>query len=132
MKTRDDKIKEIREKKSLTLQSIGTKYGLTGERVRQIINNVDQKKQERYTKIQSDYTKHIQNIIDDHLLEEIERLSKPDRSYELIVQRSALIKVLHDKYEFSFRQLGVLFQRSHRAIINLYRNYEKYYKLDQT
>lgn len=131
-KTRDQKIKEIREQKTLTLESIGNKYGITGERVRQILNDTDLKRKQRYSKIQYDYITHIKSIIDDHLLEEIERLSKPDRSKELVVQRSALIKTLHDKYDFSFRQLGILFERDHSTIINLYRQYEKYYKMDRT
>jgi transcriptional regulator with XRE-family HTH domain len=126
MKNRDIEIKEIRKKNVLTLEQIGSKYGITGERVRQIITGDERK--ERYGKIQKEYTRHIQRIIDDHLLEEIERLSKPDRTKELVMQRSGLIKVLHDKYGFNFSQLGTLFQRDHKTISNLYKKYEKYYK----
>lgn len=111
-------------KEHKTLEYIGKKYNLTPERVRQIVGDHYEQavrdKKRHYQRVKKDYSQ-IKNVIDDKtLLSEIERLSKPSRRQELVLQRQILIKVLRDKYKFSFPQIGFLLQRDHSSVIYLY------------
>lgn len=121
MKNKNEKIKELRNKYKLTLKEIGEKFNLSSERIRQIVNDFSNSKEELYQTIKAQYCDKLKGILKDNLLEEIERLSKPDRRKELVIQRIALVKILHDEYGFSFRQIGFLMERTHKSIINLYK-----------
>lgn len=118
---KNTQIKELRNKHKLTLKEIGCKFNLSSERIRQIIGDFSNSKAELYQIIKKEYCVNISDILKVNLLEEIDRLSKPDRRKELVIQRTALIKVLHDEYGFSFRQIGFLMERTHKSVINLYR-----------
>lgn len=121
MVSKNEQIKKLRKDRKLTLKEIGDKFNLSSERIRQIVNDFSNSKEELYQLIKKEYCDKIKDILKDNLIEEIERLSKPDRRKELVIQRVSLIKVLHDDFHFSFRQIGFLLERTHKSVINLYR-----------
>lgn len=121
MKNKNEQIKELRSEYKLTLKEIGSKFDISSERVRQIVNDFSSSKEGLYQTIKKEYCGKLKNILKNNLYEEIERLSKLDRRKELVIQRTALIKILYDKYGFSFRQIGFLLERNHKSIINLYK-----------
>ena len=124
---------KVLRKKDWTLKEIGSKFGVTGERIRQIL---DKKKPQycrrhglqfmtkcKYCYNETHYKALLQSNIRKHNLEEeIMRLSKRDRRGETIVQRKLLIKKLHDELHMSFCAIGRLLKRHHSTIIWLYRN----------
>ena len=121
MKNKNEQIKELRNKYKLTLKEIGTRFNLSSERIRQIVNDFSNSKEVLYQTVKKEYCNKIDGILKSNLLEEIERLSKLDRRKELVIQRTALVKTLRDEYGFSFRQIGFLLERNHKSIINLYK-----------
>lgn len=118
---KNKQIKELRNKYKLTLKEIGEKFNLSSERVRQIVNDFSSSKEELYQTIKTEYCDKLQGILKAGIHEEIDRLSKPDRRKELVIQRIALVKTLYNDYGFSFRQIGFLMERTHKSIINLYK-----------
>jgi transcriptional regulator with XRE-family HTH domain len=120
-KNKNEQIKELRNKYKLTLKEIGSRFNLSSERIRQIVNDFSNSKEDLYQTVKKEYCNKIGGILKSSLLEEVERLSKPDRRKELVIQRTALVKILHDEYGFSFRQIGFLLERTHKSVINLYK-----------
>jgi hypothetical protein len=129
-------VRRLRESKNpWTLKRIGDKFGVTQERIRQILQKKEQKfckkhhikylKVCRYCYNETNYKNLLQSNIRKHNLnEEIERLSKKDRRGEVVLQRKLLVRKLHDDKEFklSFSAIGKLLHRHHSSIIFLYRN----------
>ncbi len=120
-KNKNKQIKKLRKEYNLTLKEIGDKFNISSERVRQIVNDIPNPKKELYKLAKKEYCDKISKILENNLSEEIERLSKCDRRKEIVIQRTALIKILRNKYGFSFRQIGFLLKRTHKSIINLYK-----------
>lgn len=121
LKRRNTQIKKLK-KKGLTLKEIGLKYNLTSERVRQVIYNQHRLKKDDSSVWLNKYIKKLERITSDHLLKEIDRLSKYNRTKEIVLQRKHLIKLLKNKYKFSYHKIGFLLQRDHSSIINLYKS----------
>ena len=125
-------VRELR-KKDFTLKQIGDKFGVTGERIRQILDkkkpqycrkhNIQFTSKCKYCYQETHYQKLLKSNLRKHNLdEEINRLAKRDRRGETIVQRKLLIKKLHDELKLSFSAIGRLLKRHHSTIIWLYNN----------
>lgn len=123
LQLRDKKIRQYKEQgKTLSWIASRPEVNLSAERVRQIINE-PRSRQELYDKIEKSYDSQIINKADYHWLkDELKRLAVHDRRKEVVIQRRALVKYLVDKMGFSFFQVGVLAQRHHTTIMNLYYN----------
>jgi len=119
-KKRDETIRKIYHSKNITYSKIGKRYKISAERVRQIVLGISELKKEEKAKWVEQHKKHIKKVVKTHLFNEIQRLSVQNRSKELTEQRKILVKILRDKYGFSFNQIGFLLQRDRSSIINLY------------
>jgi len=125
-------IKSLRDE-GKTLKEIGEMLHtpISSERVRQILNPVEKefcdKHKRQYTKtcrfcyVEKQYDKIIDDIIKNNLQLEVERLSIPNRSKEVVIQRIMLIRKLKDEYHMSLRQIGFLLKRDHTDISYLYK-----------
>ena len=106
-----------------TLKQIGDKYGLTGERVRQIINNEPNKIKNEYLEVISSYEKILKSIKTlDNAESEIRRLSRQDRRKKIVIQRRLLVQFLHKQFGLSKLKLAKMFSRDHTSVINLINN----------
>lgn len=105
-----------------TFQWIASKpeINLSPERVRQIINE-PKNKQQLYKQIESSYDNEIIIKADyNWIKKELKRLAIHDRRKEVVIQRRLLVRYLVDKLGLSFFQIGILAQRHHTSISNLY------------
>lgn len=117
---RDNRIKKLRLK-GYKLEEIGKRVGLTGERVRQIIDGEKiQESQKMTLKKREEYLDKIEFLMKSNLMNEIIRLSKPDRSKFTVQERTILIRILKNEYGFSFKQIGFLLDRDHTTILHNY------------
>lgn len=126
---RNKKIFKLHEK-GLTLTAIAIQIGISLERVRQIIeqqthnycleHNIFSKHLCKYCNVKENYVKKIESITKSNLMDEIKRLSKPDRRKETVAQRQAIIRILKDKYNFNFLQIADLVERDHTSVVYLY------------
>jgi DNA-directed RNA polymerase sigma subunit (sigma70/sigma32) len=133
LQIRKKQIEKLRSKE-LTYEEIGSKFKISAERVRQILTDViefcDRHNRQfigqcSYCKIENEYVDRVHKIVADDLMGEIHRLSQHNRKREMVIQRIALIKLMRNKYEFTFNQIAKLLERDRNAIINLYnKNYE--------
>ncbi len=120
MKNRDKEIKALR-KKNNTLQVIALKYGISDERVRQILNHGSiPSSRVRELQRQKEYLDKIEILMKKNIMSEIIRLSKQDRTKDIALERAILIKLLRNEYEFSFNQIGFLLNRDHTTVIHNY------------
>lgn len=106
-------------RKTKTYQEIGKKFGISGERVRQVIQG-EERKESKLKYVQEQYIKNLDKILKANLFDEIERLSGRDRSADIVMQRRALVRKLKDEYGFSFREIAFVLKRDHTTIIHLY------------
>jgi len=129
---RNEKIKELR--KSMTLQTIGQKFGISRERVRQICHPVQlclkHKREfrlfcavcrEERRKIKTRTFKEYEIQLSKNLInkeKEIRRLKVYSRKQHLVLERAILVKNLRDS-NLSFPQIGKLLHRDHTSIMNL-------------
>lgn len=125
-----EQIQNLR-KLGFTLQEIGDKLGITGERVRQLLieKSFCKKHERKYIKTckscDMEYDeiiyKNILNIlIKENLTVEINRLKEKSRKKDLMNQKRILIKILRDKYCLSFSHIARLLKRDRTSIKNLY------------
>lgn len=129
LSTRNNRIFRLRDK-GLTLKEISDDTGITSERVRQIIqrrghqycsvHNIYSENKCSRCNIKENYVAKIKQIAANNLMDEVARLSKPDRQKEVVVQRQALIKLLKDDYGFSYFEIARLLERDHTSISYLY------------
>lgn len=119
---RNRQIRELRRKnpKVNTLKVLSKRYRITPERVRQICSSrLDVK--DLYLKIDQSYKdKLIKGADYNWVKTEVRRLSKQDRKKSTVIERRILVKYLVDKMDFSFFQVGILLNRHHTSITNLY------------
>jgi len=121
-------------KKGYTLKEIGNKFGVSSERIRQIIKYSKLKKKScrkhhvgfydhcsvcEIIESYSNYLEIIKNN-DDLIQIECDRLSNTDRSKDLVIMRSLFIKFLFDVKKLNFSKVGRLLKRHHTSIRNLY------------
>ncbi len=125
MNKRNKEIIKLR-KKNNTLHVIALKYGISSERVRQILNTDKFPKYKiRELKKYEEYLKKIKILMRKNLMQEIIRLSKPDRRNKTVIERIVLIKILKDEYRFSFSKIGFLLNKDRTTISH---NYKKQYE----
>ena len=118
MEKRNYRIKELRLLKKWPLQKIADEYGLTLERVRQIV--IDDTEEIRQD-IEKRYTNKFEKYISyNELIKMIEELAKPDRTKGTVIKRRILIKFLVDDLKLSFWQVGLLLDRDHTTIMHAY------------
>lgn len=108
--------KELR--KTRTLKSIAEEYGITPERVRQVTIGV--KKVDWDKTIQRGYAQKAKKFDEKKLLSEAKRLSPQNRKRQNVLKRQVIIKLLRDKYHYSFLKLAKVCKRDHTSIISLY------------
>jgi len=131
LKERLRKITLLRKKGS-TLKEIGDAFGISQERVRQLIT---QKKYKKcfshhikflilcpYCEIKNSYLKILSRIIKNSrsLLYEAKRLSELDRKKVSIIQKAIFIKTVKNSLHYSFNKIARLLKKHHSSIINLY------------
>lgn len=126
---RNNRIFRLRDK-GLTLQEIANEVGVTSERIRQIverknhqycsIHNIYSENKCSRCNIKENYVAKIKQIASHNLMDEVARLSKPDRHKEVVVQRQALVKLLIDEYQFNCFEVARLLERDHTSIAYLY------------
>lgn len=103
---------------SMTLQEIGDKEGISAERVRQIIegSNTDEVREQ----LINDYAEALVKMTEEELLEECERLSKPDREKETVDQRKLLVNFLKMEKSYSTNKISELIKRDYSTILNMF------------
>lgn len=132
MQIRVKQMKAFRSK-GMTLNQVGHIYKLSAERVRQLTTplemNVCKKHDRQFTSIcsfcftEKSYADVIRSISSKELKKEIARLSRHDRTHEIVIQRAMLVIYLHEKQKLSFRKISFLLKRDHASIMNLYKKY---------
>lgn len=105
--------------KTHSLREIGEQYGISGERVRQIIKG--EGRVDYVLMVEKEYAEKVGDILKKNFKREIRRLSTPDRRQEIVAQRRAVVRELYDNYGYSFPAIGRLLNRDHSSIINLYK-----------
>lgn len=119
MDTRNYKIKELRILKKWPVSKIALKYGITPERVRQIVSEEDRDKVRKL--IAQRYTQKFKNDPSfNDLIQDIEILSRANRKKESVIKRRILIRYLYDELGISFEKIGYLLDRDHTSVMNLY------------
>jgi len=130
LEIRKQRIEKLR-KQGKTYEEIGLVYNISQERVRQILTYTVEycdKHQRKYIgnclycQTENDYVNKVHKILTSNLANEIERLKEPSRKKEIVMQRSALIQALKNKYNLSFIQ----YHWSQRYNYNNTANYNEY------
>jgi AraC-like DNA-binding protein len=115
------------------LKEIGAVYGITRERVRQILEKKNLKlcakhqvhfleKCWRCTQ-QSQYKKKLKNLhTDKELREEAKRLSAPGRTGKPVLERKLLIKKLINERGMSYSEVSRLLKRDRTTIMHLHKS----------
>ena len=130
-----EKFAKLRDK-GWTLKRIGEcqKPPITSERVRQILSPASCRVCEKhrvkyyglyceYCIVEKNYPRVIRTLVKEGtraLEAEFERLSQPDRSKAVIIQRVLLVKALKDRMKYSIAEISRLLNRDYSSIKNLY------------
>jgi hypothetical protein len=121
--------------KVLTLKEIGQilQPPITSERVRQIIKK--EKYKDNFCKVHKckfdsecyfcSVTKKYKGVLCDlvtidQISFEARRLSIKDRSKDVVIMRSLLVKKMRDTFNLSYSEIGRMLERDHTTIKNLY------------
>ena len=83
IKTRNEKIKES----NLSMQELADKYGISYERIRQIIRNDKERQKKRIVYISREYKENVSRIIESDINKEVHRLSSKGRTKIIIIQK---------------------------------------------
>lgn len=124
LKLRDKNILKLRNEQNWSYNTIGTKYGISGERVKQICLSTKDNKKVVLDEIKEVYSKKLAKLGMKDVFGDIKELSKQDRRAETVAKRAILVKFLHDKLGIPFYKIGSLMNRDHTSIIHLYRNHD--------
>jgi len=117
IKTRNEKIKES----NLSMQELADKYGISYERIRQIIRNDKERQKKRIVYISREYKENVSRIIESDINKEVHRLSSKGRTKIIIIQKIIFIKTLKDKYGMSLYRIAKLFGNNYGTIAHLYK-----------
>ena len=128
---RTEKILEFR--KTHTLEETGERFGITGERVRQIELN-DRKrcvvhdrwyqKECHYCSELNKYRTFLKSLNYDSLMKEVGKEGKNiKRDFISVQHKLYLIEILVKNYHKSFLEIVLLFQRDRTTILYLYNKY---------
>lgn len=113
----------------LTLAKIGKKFGITQERVRQILKNEKNfcAKHQKffmdecpYCKVEKEFKEYISKL-DLKALKNIIRTFPTRRNLKIIIEKEILIKRLRDKFKLTYREIGELFKNDHTTIMRMYK-----------
>jgi len=114
---RNLKIKES----NLSKQELADKYGISYERIRQIIRNDKERQMKRLLYIAKEYKENVSKIIESDINKEVRRLSSKGRNKIIIIQKVIFIKTLKDKYGMSLYRIAKLFGNNYGTIAHLYK-----------
>lgn len=117
IKKRNEKIKES----NLSMQELADKYGISYERIRQIIRNDKQKQKERIVHVAAEYRMNVHEIIQNDMNKEVHRLKSKGRNRIIIIQKIIFIKTLKDDYGMSLYRIAKLFGNNYGTIAHLYK-----------
>lgn len=120
-------------KGGLSLKKIGALLDppVTAERIRQILRKQPRKyrceihshsyeRRCRYCALKKIYSSRIDSLLSKRLKAELKRLSKKERSKDLLIQRAIFVQKLKDRLGWSFRRIGRELSKDHTTIIYLY------------
>ena len=105
----------------LSAKELSEKYGISYERVRQIIRNDKEKQVKRLLYISKEYSKNVSKIIETDMNKEVRRLSSKGRNKIIIIQKIIFIRTLKDKYGMSLYRIAKLFGNNYGTIFHLYK-----------
>lgn len=114
---RNEKIKSS----NLSIQELSDKYGISYERVRQIVRNDKERQLKRLLFITKEYKENVSRIIESDINKEVYRLSSKGRNKIIIIQKVIFIKTLKDKYGMSLYRIAKLFGNNYGTIAHLYK-----------
>lgn len=127
-------MQRLREK-GMKLREIGKRFGITQERVRQILcsgikTSICKKHPKihfiekcRLCKVEEDRKKFkvlLKESSKQSILDEIRRLQGRGRTKNSVLRRCLLVRLLRDKYKLSFLFIGRLLNRHYSTIIHYY------------
>lgn len=118
IKKRDERIKSS----NLSIQELSDKYGISYERIRQIVKNDRGRQLKRFVSVEIEYKKNVCSIIESDLNKEIHRILSKGRKKIIIIQKVILIKTLKDKYKMSLYRIAKLFGNNYGTITHLYKS----------
>ena len=121
MEKRNNQIKKYYFQSNWSLTKIGKKYKLTPERVRQICNNLDTKTLLKEVAINYKYRFKDSPK---KLLEDIVKLSKQDRTKEVVAKRNYMIAYLKNELELNLNKIATLLNRDYSSVLHSYKNYD--------
>ncbi len=108
---------ELREE--YTLGEIGAAFGLSAERVRQVINHDIELENAAFESSLQKYESNLEKLNYNDLFKEVARLASYDRRKKPVEERRILMVFLKGKYGFSLMRLAHLFHRDHTSVLNL-------------
>lgn len=119
---------ELNEK-GISIDEIAKRFKLTGSRIRQILSNEPNycikhskyfKNKCSYCGVEESHKKYLSNCKEDGLVKLAKSLSKRGKNKEEIIKKRIYIKILKNKYGYSFSKIGRLLKRHHSTIMSLY------------
>lgn len=125
---RNYKMFEMRNKGS-TFEEIAKRFKLSSERIRQIITNEPNFCIQHnshfstvcpYCFIESEYEEKLSKLSIKELIDEGKKLSKTRRIRLEMVKKKIFIRLLRNKFKYSFVGLGRLLKRDHTTIMASY------------
>ena len=119
-----------------TLQQTGDKFGITGERVRQIEDLKNRKKcaihgrwddgECRYCVELNTYRDFVKNLDRDSLMKEVAKQGEnKKRDFVSVERKLYLIEILDKDYHTPFPEMVRLFRRDRTTVLHLYNKYLK-------
>lgn len=134
-KARKERIIEIYNNDNLTLGKIGKMFGITVERVRQIVNpsaryycKIHKRTYQHscdYCKVSKVYPHYLRTLSKVELEKEIKKLQKYDRRHQTVLERVYMLKYLHDEKYYTIEEIAETLKRDISTIKYLYRKFNE-------